>query len=165
MAVSARVCYATVDDIDEYFTQFPGVKNMMLESHEMAKTTGFVLNHFGRPRRMPEAKRIKKLYGNKSHADLPYEARTLLNLSTNHRIQSTAASIVNRCSIAFLNTCKDASIDCRIVAQIHDELVVECLEEDGENVALLLQHCMENTIILPGVPLEAIPRITKDFAK
>ena len=68
----------------------------MLKSHEIAKSEGQVTNIFGRPRRMPDAKKIKKLFGNVAHAELPYEARSLLNLATNHRIQSTGASIVNR---------------------------------------------------------------------
>jgi DNA polymerase I-like protein with 3'-5' exonuclease and polymerase domains len=128
----------TQEDIDKYFEKFPKVKLMMLESHEMAKKTGQVSNLFGRPRRMPEAKRITKLYGNASHAKLPYEARNLLNLAVNHRIQSTGASIVNRAAILFYKNCKLAGIDCKLVLQVHDSLVVECEEADAENVAILL---------------------------
>ncbi len=155
----------TAEDISEYLEQFPGVAKMMTDSHELAKSKGIVWNEFGRPRRILEAKRIKKLYGNASHAELPYEARKLLNLACNHRIQSTAASIVNRAAIRFYNDCKDLSINCRIVSQIHDELVIECDEQDATDCSILLQNAMENTTILEGVDLEAIPRITKNLAK
>lgn len=148
-----------------YFERFPGVRKMMLEAHELAKDNGFVTNIFGRKRRIPEAKRIVKLFGNKEHWDLPYDARKLLNMSCNFRIQSTAASIVNRSAIAFYEACQTAEIDCRLVSQIHDELVVECDIMDAEDVAILLQSSMEGTVELPGVTLEAIPRITKTLAK
>lgn len=155
----------TASDMDKYFERFPGVKKMMLEAHDLAKENGFVTNLFGRLRRIPEAKRITKLYGNIPHADLPYEGRKLLNMACNFRIQSTGASIVNRAAIRFHKDCKDLGIECKIVSQIHDELVAECSAQDAENVGLLLQNAMENTTILDGISLEAIPRITKNLAK
>lgn len=155
----------TQQDIDNYFEEFPGVAKMMTEAHDLAKKYGFVTNIFGRKRRIPEAMKIVKIYGNAKHADLPYEARGLLNLAVNHRIQSTGASIMNRAAIAFCNSRKEANIDCRIVCQVHDELIIECNQEDSENVALLLQYAMENTVTLKGVELEAIPRISKNLAK
>lgn len=155
----------TAEDINEYLEQFPGVAKMMLESHEQAKTKGQVVNLFGRPRRIPEATRIKKLYGNQPHADLPYEARTLLNLACNHRIQSTGASIVNRAAIAFSNNCKTAGIDHKMVVQVHDSIIIECDEADAENIAILLQDAMENTTQLEGIALEAIPKIGKNLSE
>lgn len=152
-------------DIDNYFESFPDVAKMMLNAHKEAKDKGQVVNLFGRPRRMPEAKLITKRYGDKDHADLPYEVRNVLNLAVNHKIQSTGASIVNRAMIKFYSNIKELGIDCKIVSQIHDELIVECLAEDAESVSLLLQDAMENTTLLPGVPLEAVPRTTKTLAK
>lgn len=155
----------TAEDIQEYLNQFPGVAKMMTDSHAMAKADGQVKNLFGRPRRIPEAKRINKLYGNAPHAELPYEARTLLNLATNHRIQSTSASIVNRAMIAFHNHAKSAQIVCKMVVQVHDSIVIECDEVDAENVALLLQHAMEETTTLEGIKLEAIPKVGTNLSE
>lgn len=155
----------TQKDMDSYFRKFPGVANMMLEAHEIAKTKGQVVNLFGRPRRMPEALKIPKMYGKTKHADLPYEARNVLNLAVNHRIQSTGASIVNRSAIAFYNNAKQAGIECRLALQVHDSLVVECLEKDAESVALLLQDAMENTIDLKTIKLEAVPKIGTNLAE
>src|ERR1019366_3423983 len=125
-------------DIDNYFEAFPGVAQMMINSHETAKRDGQVLSLFGRPRRIPDARKINKIYGNKPHAELPYEARNLLNLSVNHTIQSTAASIVNRAAIKFYTDAKQAGIDCRIVLQVHDSLIIEGNVEDAENISILL---------------------------
>jgi DNA polymerase I-like protein with 3'-5' exonuclease and polymerase domains len=155
----------TSEDMNKYFERFPGVQKMMLEAHEIAKKTGQVTNLFGRVRRIPEAKRITKLYGNIKHWDLPYDARKLLNMACNFRIQSTGASIVNRAAIAFYQFSQQAGIECQLVSQCHDELVIECFEKDANEVALLLQSCMETTTILPGVALEAVPRTTRTLAK
>jgi DNA polymerase-1 len=149
-------------DIDKYFETFPAVRTMMLDSHTMAKRDGQVLSLFGRPRRIPEAKKIDKLYGT---VRLPYEARKLLNLAVNHRIQSTAASIVNRAAIRFYVDAKQAGIDCKIVLQVHDSLIIECSAEDVENVSALLRNAMENTVELPGVKLEAVPKIGKNLSQ
>lgn len=150
--------------IDDYFEKFPNIKNLMLESHKMAKEDGKVTNLFGRPRRMPLAKNIKKLYGNKEHAELPYEARNLLNLAINHRIQSTGASIMNRAAIAFWKACKTKGwTDVKIVMQIHDELVVEGPEELAEEIVQVLKYTMENTVTLPGVDLIAEPKVAKNL--
>lgn len=155
----------TQEDMNKYFERFPGVQTMMLEAHNIVKNQGFVTNLFGRVRRLPEAKKITSIYKKAKHEDLPYEVRRLLNEACNFRIQSTGASIVNRSAIMFYKNKKLANIDCHLVSQIHDELVVECNESDAESVALLLQSAMETTVSLEGVPLEAIPRITKNLAK
>lgn len=153
------------EDIDSYFEKFPAVREMMKESHKLAKEHGFVTSIFGRLRRIPEAKKLYSIYKNTPDESLPYEARKLLNLAVNHRIQSTAASIVNRAAIHAYNSFLKAGIDCKIILQVHDELVIECKEEDADNVALLLQNSMENTSELPNVKLEAKPWISKTLAK
>lgn len=155
----------TQQDIDNYFESFPDVAKFMIESHELAKKDGQVVNIFGRPRRMPEAKKFNKLYGNASHGDLPYEARNVLNLAVNHRVQSTGASIVNRAAILFNNNVREADIHCKIVVQVHDSLVIECNEKDAENVAIFLQDAMENAVDLKTIKLEAVPKIGKNLAE
>lgn len=162
MSTTGKTREETKKDMDAYFRRFPGVLGLMEESHNIAKTTGRVSNLFGRLRRIPEAKNID---AGAKHTDLPYEARKLLNLSTNHRIQSTAASIVNRSAIRFCELKKEHNIECKIVVQVHDSLVVECREEDAETVSLLLQGAMENTVHLEGIALEAIPQIGNNLSK
>lgn len=151
--------------IDNYFERFPKVKQLMLDSHQMAIKEGRVLNLFGRPRRMPRAKIIPKIYGTDDHAELPYEARNMLNLATNHRIQSTGASIMNRAAIAVWNACKERATtnslwtEVKIVLQVHDEIVLEGPKELSEEMIEVLKNSMENTVKLPGISLEAIPKV------
>lgn len=162
MKTTGKSAEDTQYDIDNYFESFPGVPKMMSDAHDLAKVNGYVTSLYGRPRRIPQAKNIPVKI---QHKDLPYDQRNILNLAVNHRIQSTGASICNRAMIAFHKNVKDLGIDCKIISMIHDEIVTECKESDAETVQILLQDAMENTTILPGMPLEAIPRITKTLAK
>lgn len=156
----------TQDIMDGYFEAFPGVRdNVMLKAHELVKAHGEVTNLFGRPRRLPEAKKFKKIYGATPHGELPYEVRNVLNLSVNHRIQSTGASIVNRSAIAFCKQRDIAGIVAPIVLQVHDSLIIECDEADAGDVAVLLQYTMENAVDLKTVALEAIPKCGKSLAE
>lgn len=151
--------------IDAYFQAYPKVKKMMLDSHEIAMRDGVVYNLYGRPRRIPDAKRIRKIYGAKAHhGNLPYEARTLLNLAMNHRVQSSGASIVNRAAIAFHARMQELQLDAKIVLQVHDEIVVECRKEDAEVVKAELKYAMEKTTELPGVELVAEPKVAECLA-
>lgn len=152
-------------DIDNYFKKFPKVRKMMIDTHEEVKKNGFVLSYCGRPRRLPDAKNITKLYGNLPHEELPYEARSLLNAAVNYKMQGGGGSIMNRAAIATHNNCKRLGIETKLVVQVHDSLVNECNESDAEIVALVLQDALENTVQLNGVRLEAIPKIGKNLAE
>jgi len=158
----------TVDEaqeiIDDYFTKFSDVNKFMLDTHEEVKRDGKVTTLFGRPRRIPLAVNIKAMYGNTKHANLPYEARQMLNLAVNIKCQGAGASIINRAAIAFTALIKQIGIeDCYLVLNVHDELVAECRQEDAEDVAAILKYAMEETTKLPGVPLEAVPVIASNL--
>lgn len=151
--------------IDKYFAAYPLVEKMMLDSHEHAKTHGVVYSLYGRPRRMPQAKKIREMYGNAKHGDLPYEARNILNLAMNHPVQSSGASIVNRSAIAMHRRLQVEAPGAKIVLQVHDSLIVECDEAQGPSVAAIMQETMETTCVLPGVALQAEPKIDYDLAR
>ncbi len=150
--------------IDDYFERFPKVRQLMLSSHEEAKRDGRVTNLFGRPRRMPEALEITRLYGNTPHEKLEYQVRNILNLAINHKIQSTGASIMNRAAIAFDTIVKGMAtsdrrwLDVKIVLQVHDELIAEGPEALGDDMVIALKSAMEDTVQLPGVKLLAEPK-------
>lgn len=155
----------TQEDLDKYFERFPGVFKMMQDAHENVKISGEIVSVFGRKRRVPDAKLIPKLFGDTPHGELDYNWRKMLNLAVNHKIQGTAANIVNRAMIAVHRSCRDARLDAKMLLQVHDSIVMECSEHQAEDVALLLQHAMEHTVELEGVPLEAIPKIGKTLAE
>ncbi len=156
--------------IELYFSSFPKVRKMMLDSHEQAKTNGVVYTLFGRPRRIPKAMKIPEIFGDTPHDELPYEWRTILNLAMNHRVQGTGANIMNRAAIAFYDRTMALSksdprwLEVPIVMQVHDELIVEGPAWMAQMIADLLKDCMENTSKLPGVALVTEPKIGLDLA-
>jgi DNA polymerase I-like protein with 3'-5' exonuclease and polymerase domains len=170
----ARLLGIEMDDaqeiIDNYLLKFPSVHRLMLDSHQMAKTDGQVKNLFGRPRRIPYAKVVAEVYKKSSHASLPYEARKALNLGVNHRIQSTAASIMNRAAIAAKAYFKELAVDdptwndVKIVLQVHDELILEGPEHLADDMVVFLQAAMEQTTVLPGVDLIAKPVVARKLS-
>jgi DNA polymerase-1 len=56
-------------------------------------------------------------------------------------------------------------LNAKIVLQVHDEIVVECDEQDAEIVARELKAAMETTVTLPGVALVAEPKIARNLAE
>ncbi len=156
--------------LQKYFQNFPKVRQMMFDSHKEAITTGQVINAYGRPRRIPKARAIPALFGSMDHDKIEYEYRNLLNLAVNHKVQSTGASIMNRASIAMHDKIKENSVkdprwaQVKIVMQVHDELILEAPEAIKDDVAALLKYCMENTVVLRGIKLQADPKIATNLA-
>ncbi len=158
--------------IGDYFMSYPDVEAMMLDSHAQAKANGVVYSLFGRPRRIPAAMDIPKLYGkNTPHHELPYAARTLLNLAMNHRVQSSAASIMNRNMIATARAVlreietNPRWKDVKMILQVHDSLILEGPETLAQEMSALLRDAMENSVQLPGVALVAEPKIGYDLSQ
>lgn len=151
--------------ITDYLEAYPGVHKFMLDSHKEAMENGQVVNLFGRPRRIPEVGIIKKFYRNVKHSELPYKYRTSLNLSVNHRIQSSAASIVNRSMLSLNRELKNNGINGKIILQVHDSIIVECNKNEAEKVKQIMQNSMENTCKLDGVKLIAEPKVGKNLSE
>ncbi len=155
----------TQEILDKLAESFPGIPELQARCHAQVKAEGRVYSIYGRPRRIPEALGITKIYGNTQHSELPYQARTLLNLSVNHTVQSSGASIMNRAAIKVKKLIDEKGWeDVKIILQVHDELVLEGPEELASQMAEVLKHCMETACTLPNVDLVAQPVISKNLA-
>lgn len=144
--------------IDDYWDSYPTLKEMVNRSHKQIVDTGVCHSLFGRPRHLPEAITLQQM-GWPDMDRIPEDLKTYLNMSVNQPIQMTAGNIVNRSGIAFKAKCKEENIEVDLICQVHDQWVAECDEKDGKRVAEIMQDCMENTISLPGIKLEAKPVI------
>jgi DNA polymerase I-like protein with 3'-5' exonuclease and polymerase domains len=169
--------------IDQYMRAFPNLKRWMDTTDDSVKKLGYVTSLVGRKRRMPEAITILHETGPWIFDSLQiwkdyHESPTLyeemkekrrkitnyINNGRNFQIQSLAASVVNRSSIAINRELKAQNINALIICSVHDQTIIECKNEDRNRVAKIAQHIMENTIELP-VKLKAPPAFGKNFAE
>lgn len=165
---------------DAYLEGFPGVKNWLETSRQFFKENGFIKNKVGRIRHLQRGKKAYDLYGDRlldaryrkqlsgiiggeAVRDYYMSLRNALNNCLNFQIQSLAASVVNRAALQINRKFKEMGWDGQVVAQIHDQLVVEVNESDLEQAKHVVQHLMETTTQLPGVTLKAPPEVASNL--
>lgn len=159
--------------IRAYLESFDNLQEWMTISNESVKLKGYVLSEAGRKRRFPLAQRILKRYGTDilnslqlwkdyGHNRALYESmkikrkivKNALNNAKNFQIQSLAASIVNRATIAINRRFAAEGISGGVVAQIHDQIICEVPEKFKEKAVEIMRDCMENTYKI-SIPLKA----------
>jgi DNA polymerase-1 len=129
--------YEAQDYVDLYFERYPGVKNYMDTTRELAREQGFVETVFGRRLYLPEI--------NARNAQRrQYAERTAINAP----MQGTAADIIKRAMISVDVALQKSGLDARVVMQVHDELVVEVAEKQAHELAELLKSKMEQAASL-----------------
>ncbi|MFT6406684.1 MAG: DNA polymerase-1 [Arenicella sp.] len=126
--------------IDQYFEQYPGVKEYMESTREFARETGYVETVFGRRLYLPDINA-------KNHNMRQYAERTAINAP----MQGTAADIIKLAMISVDSWLSDRS-DIKMVMQVHDELVFEV--EESVLIASTQKICqiMQDVVALE-VPL------------
>jgi len=133
--------YEAQEYIDVYFTRYPGVKDYMDKTRQLAHDQGYVETVFGRRLYLPE---INSRNGQRRQ----YAERTAINAP----MQGTAADIIKRAMISVDRALTASRLDAKVVMQVHDELVVEVLEKDVKKVSELMRKEMEQAATLK-VPL------------
>lgn len=145
----------------------------MEDSREFVKKEGFIKTQSGRIRHLPKVsylyekfgdelldwdfqKKLERSLGKDLVLNMSRDYKNGLNNAMNVQIQGLAASIVNRSAIAINRKFKEFGINGQVVAQIHDQLVMEVDESQVEEAEKIVQHCMENTTVLT-VELKAPP--------
>ena len=128
--------------IKGYLNTYAGVKQYMDRAVKDAKESGYCETIFGRRRYLPELR--------SSNANLrSFGERVAMNMP----IQGTAADIIKLAMISVSRRLKEEGLQSRLILQVHDELIVEALEEEAERVAVILKEEMQNAADL-SVPLE-----------
>ncbi len=125
--------------IEAYFASFPRVKDFVDKTVENAKKTGEVRTLFGRRRKISELSSsnfMTRSFGERAAMNTP--------------LQGSAADIIKIAMISVYEKLKGTKV--KLILQIHDELIVECPDEEVENVKKILADCMENAVKLT-VPL------------
>jgi DNA polymerase-1 len=127
--------------IENYFTQFPGVKNFMDKLVEDARAKGYAETLCGRRRRLPDL--ASSNFNLRAAAE-----RTAINTP----IQGSAADMIKIAMIRVAKLLEGKKS--RLIMQIHDELLID-LHQDEHDLIPQIVEAMRNALPLPnGVPLE-----------
>ena len=69
-------------------------------------------------------------------------------VARNMPIQGTAADIIKIAMVNVYRRLQKDHPEARLIMQVHDELMVECPQEEAETIRLLLKEEMENAVKL-----------------
>ena len=128
--------------IDTYFARYPGVKEYMDRTRELAAKQGYVETLFGRRLHLPE---INSKNGMRRAA----AERTAINAP----MQGTAADIIKKAMIDMQVWLETEGTDVRMIMQVHDELIFEVPEAKLEEISAKIKEVMEGAVEL-NVPLQ-----------
>ncbi len=121
----------------KYFEVFPEVKPYLDRCIKEAKEKGYTTTIYQRRRYMPEI--------NSTNATLrKFSERASMNAP----IQGSAADIMKIAMIKVQKAFDDHHLKAKIVAQVHDELIVDVEKNELEIVKKLLKETMENAVSL-----------------
>ena len=115
--------------IDRYFERFPGIRTYMDDTVAFAKDHGFVQTLFGRKIHTPEigAKGPRAGFARRAAINAP--------------IQGTAADIIRRAMIRMPDAIAD--LPCKMLLQVHDELLFEVSDGAEDKVIETARKVME----------------------
>jgi len=126
------------DYIKKYFTRFPGIRDYMEATKELARSHGYVETLFGRRIHVREIN--SKIQGFRAGAE---------RAAINAPIQGTAADVIRRAMIR-LPPLLPSSV--RMLLQVHDELIFEAPEKDVAAAIPVIKQVMEKAA-LPAVEI------------
>ncbi len=137
--------------IDAYFKRYCGVRAWLDSTLEEVRQAGIVRTLFGRIRPIPD---INSKDFNLRH----FAERTAVNSP----IQGTAADIIKIAMIRVRHTLQKRHMSAKILLQVHDELVIEVPEAEGEETRTLVQEEMEGAASLL-VPLKVSINVANNW--
>ncbi|MEF2794218.1 MAG: DNA polymerase A family protein, partial [Hydrogeniiclostridium sp.] len=83
-------------------------------------------------------------------------------VARNMPIQGAAADIIKIAMIRVDHRLRAEGLQARLILQVHDELIVECPEEEAGRVSALLTEEMENAVHL-SVPMVAEAKVGRTW--
>lgn len=138
--------------VEAYFRQFPGVKAYLDRARLQAAQQGYVETLLGRRRYFPTLKTEK------NSAIRNREEREAINAP----IQGTAADIMKLAMMRVPRALSEKGLSARLILQVHDELLLECLENEALETARVVKEVMESAYPL-CIPLKTETRYGKNW--
>lgn len=123
--------------IDKYFEVRPKLKEYIKKTRDQAEKQGYVETLLGRRRPTPDVKS-----SNFAIREGAYRA------AVNMPLQGTAADLTKLAMIEVDKKLADFN-GAEMLLQIHDSILVECVEADAENISKMMKQTMESVYKLP----------------
>lgn len=128
--------------IEQYFTQYPGIKTYMDKSIANAKEKGYVETIMGRKRYLRDI--------NSGNATVRgFAERNAINAP----IQGSAADMIKIAMIRVSKAFEQKQFKSKMILQVHDELVFDAHKEEVDIIKPIIRECMVNAISMK-VPIE-----------
>ncbi len=137
--------------MERYFQTYTGVRAYMDRIVEQARADGYVETLMHRRRALPELK-------SSNHNLRAFGERVALNMP----IQGTAADLMKLAMVRVDRRLADEGLAAQLIMQVHDELIVECPEDEAARVQALLEEEMSGVMTL-AVPLPAEAHCGKNW--
>ncbi|MDX1479616.1 MAG: DNA polymerase I, partial [Saprospiraceae bacterium] len=124
--------------IENYFKQFPGIKDYMTETVQFARDKGYVETILGRRRYLRDI----------NSRNWTVRAQAERN-AINSPIQGSAADLIKVAMIQIHKIFRERGLASRMILQVHDELVFEAHREELETIKPIIRQGMKEAI--PGL--------------
>lgn len=134
---------AAANYIERYFARYPGVRQYMSDTRELAKRQGYVETIFGRRLWVPEINSANVQRRNGAE-----------RAAINAPMQGTAADLIKLAMIAVHQWLTQENLQSKLIMQVHDELVLEVPDQELALVQAQLPILMQGVAKL-DVPLLA----------
>lgn len=129
--------------IDEYFNNYPKVKEYMNNMIQKAREEGYVETIYGRKRFLPDI-------NSRNAAVRSYNERNAINAP----LQGSAADIIKVAMINIYKRLNAEGLKSKMVLQVHDELIFDVTEQEVEQICNIVTQEMEKVAKL-RIPLVA----------
>ncbi len=123
--------------IENYFNKYNKIKEYMDETIEKATEDGYVTTIFNRRRYIPEIKSSNFMEKNRGK-----------RFAMNAPIQGSAADIIKIAMVNVYKKLEEKNLKSKLILQVHDELIVEAIEEEVDIVSTIVREEMENAVAM-----------------
>ncbi len=128
--------------IEAYLNTYPAVKQFYNDAIEETRLTGYSFTLLGRRRCHPQI-----------HSPRERDRWSEERKAVNNQIQGTAADAVRMAMINIYNARLDRKYGCKMLLQVHDELMFECpmetIKEAQAEIGGLMRHPFPTDLIVP----------------
>ena len=128
--------------IDGYFLQYPGIRNYMTETVDLARQRGYVETVTGRRRYLPDLR----------SANATTRAAAERN-AINMPIQGSSADLIKIAMVQIARVAREENWRTKLLLQVHDELVFDLYLPEKDRVLEVVQDRMKNALPELRVPI------------